>query len=74
MIGRRKPGVTLDAAQAELAAISAQLALAYPATNALTGINLMPLARSGEDPTIRTLTWFTLGLAGCVLLIACANL
>ncbi|MBI2812963.1 MAG: ABC transporter permease [Opitutae bacterium] len=74
VIGRRKPGVTLNAAQAELSAISARLAIAYPATNALTGINLMPLARSGEDPTIRTLTWFTLGLAGCVLLIACANL
>lgn len=74
VIARRKPGVTLEGAQAELTTLSAQLAAAYPATNAKTGINLMALARSGEDPTIRTLTWFTLGLASCVLLIACANL
>ena len=74
LVARLKPGVTLAAAQAEHTTIAAGLAAAYPATNAQAGINLVPLGQTGRDPTIHTLTWFTLGLAGCVLLIACANL
>jgi putative ABC transport system permease protein len=74
VIARLRPDTTLAGAQAELSIHAEALASAYPVTNARTGVSLLPLRRSGEDPTIRTLTWFTLGLAGCVLLIACANL
>jgi putative ABC transport system permease protein len=74
VIARLKPGVTLAAAQAESATVAAQLAVAYPVTSAQTGVSLMPLLQSAEDPTIRRVTWFTFGLAACVLLIACANL
>ena len=54
--------------------VAARLAADFPDTNAQTGITLIPLHRSGQDATMRMLTWFTMGLAGCVLLIACANL
>jgi predicted permease len=74
MIGRLAPGVSRSAAQAEMSALAAQLAAAFPDTSAQSGLNLVPLGRSGQDPTMRLLSWFTMGLAGCVLLIACANL
>jgi len=74
VIARLKPGVSTASAQAEISTVAAQLATAYPATNAQTGINLVSLLRSGQDPSARMLSWFTMGLAACVLLIACANL
>ncbi len=74
MIGRLQPGVTAAAAQAELGAICANLAAAYPGTNARTGMTVMPFLRSVQDNTGRTVALFAMGLAGCVLLIACANL
>lgn len=74
VIARLRPAVTIGQAQAELDALGAELARAYPQTNAKSGFTLVPLARSVQDPTARTLSWFAMGLAGCVLLIACANL
>jgi len=72
-IARLKPGVTLAQAQAEMDALAARLAAAYPQNNAQNGLRLVPFARSGDDFGSR-LTWFVVGLAGFVLLIACANL
>ena len=74
VIGRLKPDVSTPAAQAEMNALAAQLAAASPDTDAQAGLNLDSLLRSTQDPTMRRFTWFTMGLAGCVLLIACANL
>jgi putative ABC transport system permease protein len=74
LIGRLQPGVTSDAAQAELNAINANLAAAHPGTNAQTHLTLVPFARSTQDNTTRQLSLFAMGLAACVLLIACANL
>jgi putative ABC transport system permease protein len=74
IVARLKSGVTLTAAQAEISSLAAQLAATYPNTNAQTGISLVSLLSSGQDATMRMLTWFTMGLAVCVLLIACANL
>jgi putative ABC transport system permease protein len=74
MIGRLKPGVTAETAQAELQSLCANLAAAYPATNAKTGMTVMPFVRSTQDNTARMLSLFAMGLALCVLLIACVNL
>lgn len=74
LVARLKRGIVADAAQAELTALWDQLAQAYPASNAGYGLSLMSLLKSGQDATLRTLSWFTLALAGCVLLIACVNL
>jgi predicted permease len=73
-IARLKPGIPLPEAQAELDGIAARLSQQYPDTNAGTGLRLVPLHASAMDDTGRNVTWLTLGLAGFVLLIACANL
>src|SRR5206468_11263740 len=69
-----KPGVPLGQAQAEMSAIAKRLAQAYPDNNVQDNVRLVPLRTSGMDDTGRHLTWLTMGLAGFVLLIACANL
>jgi putative ABC transport system permease protein len=74
IVGRLKPGTTVAAAQAGMGAVAARLARDFPGPNAESGISVLPLAATGTDPTIRLLSWFTMGLAACVLLIACANL
>lgn len=73
-MGRLKPGVAPAQAQAELSAIAARLAQQYPAENAGTGLEAVPLPRSATGVTERNLSWFAFGLSGFVLLIACANL
>jgi putative ABC transport system permease protein len=74
IVGRLKPGTSVAAAQAGMGTVAARLARDYPGPNAESGVSVLPLAATGSDPTIRLLSWFTMGLAACVLLIACANL
>jgi putative ABC transport system permease protein len=73
--GRLRPGVKLAQAQAELSAIGANLAQAYPETN--KNRRLMARTefqyRNDEDPTELPLIAMLLTLAGAVLLVACAN-
>jgi predicted permease len=76
VIGRLRPGVTPDAATANLSAIAAALAREYPRTDVTTRYSLTRPGLFGS--TLRTpMTAFTLGvlsLAGIVLLIASVNL
>ena len=74
VLGRLKPGVTSAQALAEINAVNASLAQAFPETNARSGLRFVSLARSAQDKTTRMLSWFAMGLAVCILLIACANL
>jgi predicted permease len=70
-----KPGVTIEQAQAELAAISSRLAAAYPDTNRGRGFKLYPLWQTpfnGAGTMLPTLR-ISLVVACLVLLIACAN-
>src|ERR1700689_5001915 len=71
--GRRKPGVPMASAQAELSAIAAQLEKAYPKTNTHSGVLLESMKdaigqEAGNQP-VMILFW----IVGFVLLIACAN-
>jgi predicted permease len=72
VIGRLKPGVTIAAAQAELASIASGLARQYPASNAGHGATVV---RMKEDMVeyIRPTLLLLLGAVGFVLIIACAN-
>ena len=72
-LGRLKPGVSIEQADAGMAVLAANLASQYP-ENAGESLRLEPLHRSMSDDVGRKVMWFVFGLAGFVLLIACANL
>ncbi len=71
-IGRLKPGVTIDQAQADLSAIMARLATIYPETNRGNGAKVTSLKERMIGGVGSTL-WLLLGAVGFVLLIACVN-
>jgi predicted permease len=71
-IGRLKPGVSLAAAQADMAQITRNLAAAYPNADKGTGAAVMPL-RDELVHEVRPYLWLLLGAVGFVLLIACVN-
>jgi predicted permease len=74
MMGRLSPGVSLKRADAEMKVLAARLGKEHP-FNALDSLRLEPMQRLVSDgDTGRKVSWFTFGLAGFVLLIACANL
>jgi putative ABC transport system permease protein len=71
--GRLKPGVSMARAQAELDAIGARLAKAFPVENDRWAIRIVPLQQmifgNAKSPLL-----VLLGAVGLVLLIACANI
>jgi putative ABC transport system permease protein len=70
VMGRLAPGVSLEAARAELAGISAQLERTWPQFN--KGCRAILLTNS-ERLHKNKLPYLLLGIVGLVLLIACAN-
>src|SRR5262245_34965285 len=73
-LGRLDNGVTLQQAAAELAAIGAQLAREYPASNKDIRPTIVPYNERATGPQIRLIFLSLMGAVACVLLIACANL
>jgi len=72
-LGRLKPGVRIGQAAAEAGVIGQELAQAYPKTNRTNSLVLMTYRQSTTIAPISTLALSLSGLAGVVLLIACAN-
>ena len=72
VIGRLRPGVSRDQAQAEMDAISAQLAKEQPRTNASTTAAVDPLD-THLTRTVRPALSLMIVAVMLVLLIACAN-
>ncbi|MBA2501781.1 MAG: ABC transporter permease, partial [Pyrinomonadaceae bacterium] len=72
-IARLKPGVTLEAAQAQLATIAQRLEAEHPATNKGWGVRVISLREELIDEEARTVLVALLGAVLFVLLIACAN-
>ena len=71
IVGRVKPGVSLEAAAANLAAVSEGLAREFPDAG-MVRTALGPLGTE-QTKAVRPLLLMLLGAVGLVLLIACAN-
>jgi predicted permease len=71
-IGRLRPGVTIEKAQADLARIAGNLAATHPIDRGLS-VSVTPLAtmRTGD---LRPLLLLLMGAVCLILLIACSNL
>jgi putative ABC transport system permease protein len=71
-IGRLRPGVSIEGAQAEFDTIASQLEKQYPAENTGRGVVIYPILQD----TVRmysTALWVMMAAVGFVLLIGCAN-
>jgi putative ABC transport system permease protein len=73
VLGRLKPGATIQSARTEMDAIAARLRTEYPATNASFGVTTDALVDRVVGPTTQRSLWLLFGSVGFVLLIACAN-
>ena len=71
-LGRLKPGVTLEQANADMDTIAAALEKKYPDSNTGRRLTMERLLESSVG-TYRQSLYMLLGAVGCVLLIACAN-
>ena len=72
MIGRLAPGVTLDQAGSEMAALTGQLAQEHPRANSGMTMKVAPMSEHAAGD-LRGALLTLLGTVGLVLLIACAN-
>jgi putative ABC transport system permease protein len=71
-VGRLKPGMTLEQAEADMNTIAAALEKKYPDTNTGRGVTLKRLLEASVGQYRQSL-YLLLGAVVCVLLIACAN-
>jgi putative ABC transport system permease protein len=72
-IGRLKPGVALEAANADMAAVADGLAREFPDTNKGRGVAIEPLHDVLVGSELRYTSLLFVGVVGFVLLICCAN-
>jgi predicted permease len=75
VIGRLKPGITIEQARDEFRRIAARMVELYPNQDKKSlgfSINVNPLAED-EAGDLRKPLWLLIGAVGAVMLIACAN-
>ena len=72
MLARLKPGLTLAQAKTEVDALGARLERQYPDSNTNLRFGVVGL-REQLTGRVNKALWILLGVVGCVLLIACAN-
>jgi putative ABC transport system permease protein len=72
VVGRLKPGISVDQANAELRTIATRLSAEAPQFNFNYSAEVLPL-REQFFGNVRRSLWLLLGAVGFVLLIACAN-
>ena len=73
VIGRLRPGVTFDQAQAEMSAVARRLDDQLPAAQRNQGISVVPLSLYMVGAKSRLALWMLGGAVFCVFLIAAAN-
>jgi predicted permease len=73
MIGRLKPGVSVEQARAEVKTVASQITSEHPERNTFLGNVVRPLADQVSG-RVRLAVWVLAGAVGMVMLIVCANL
>ena len=73
VVGRLKPGVSIETAEADLGTVAATLAREYPQTNKGRGVTIQRMHDSLIGRDLRITSMLFLGVVGFVLLICCAN-
>ncbi len=73
VMGRMKPGVTLQQARQNMDAVTAHIAQVYPKSDKGWGAKVEPLHNDFLPPERIKMLWLLLGAVGFVLLIACVN-
>ncbi|HEY6509106.1 MAG TPA: ABC transporter permease, partial [Vicinamibacterales bacterium] len=73
VVGRLKPGVTIDAARADVEAIGARIAREHPDAAAGFGLAIEPFRSWLMGPDLQLTSVLLLGVVGFVLLMCCAN-
>jgi putative ABC transport system permease protein len=73
-VGRLKPGVSIDSAQADMTRLAANLAQEYPQNDRDQTITLVSAHEQIVGKDIRRALWLLLGAVGFILLIACTNM
>jgi predicted permease len=74
VIGRLAPGVSEQAAQADLTRLAANLDKTYPAEDKGIGFSLLPTSSWIASDKARRALWVLIGAVGFLLLIACLNI
>jgi predicted permease len=77
LMGRRRPGITLEEARAEVEVVAQRIYAAYPSEHKGSRVLLIPENRARPDPSASELmpvfAAVFAAMVGLVLLIACAN-
>ncbi len=73
VMGRLKPDVTMEQANANMVAVAQRLAEQFPSSNTGWSASVEPLQNNFLSASTITGLWLLLGAVGFVLLIACAN-
>ncbi|HEY6491424.1 MAG: ABC transporter permease [Terracidiphilus sp.] len=73
VMGRLKPGVTIQQAQADMDAVTAHIAQVNPRSNKGWGAKVEDLHNDFMGDNVKLTLKLLLGAVGCVLLIACVN-
>ena len=74
VIGRLKPGITLQQAQPAMDAIAAHIAQISPGTNKGWGISMQPMREALVGHELRATSLLLASAVGLILLMACANI
>ena len=72
-VGLLKPGVSMEAARADLQVVAANLERQYPAQNTGLGVTLGPSRAWIASDDLRRALWTLLSAVGLLLVIACVN-
>jgi putative ABC transport system permease protein len=73
VLGRLKPGVSIERARGDMATIAAGIARISPSTNKGWGVTVDPLHQALVGSDLKTTSLVLAGVVGFVLLMACAN-